>query len=163
MQVPRATARSGSSATWNGMLTFSVRRLSRPRSRAPPPLRKELRRSLLEDLLDGGLQAGDGLVQAVGDFLVGDESLDRVAGHQVRTPHEERFGLGVQLGQDGTHGDLDLLRRGLAHADDVLLAQVVLDVGREDVAGHADGILLDDAAQGDDGDLGGAASDVDDR
>ena len=86
-----------------------------------------------------------------------------MAGHEVRTPHEEGFGFGVQLGEDGTDRDLDLLRRGLAHADDVLLAQVVLDVGREDVAGHADGVLLDDTAQGDDGDLGGAASDVDDH
>ena len=96
-------------------------------------------------------------------WLVGDEGLDRVAGHEVRTPHEEGFGFGVQLGEDGAHRDLDLFRRGFTHADDVLLAQVVLDVGREDIAGHADGVLLDDTAQGDDGDFGGAAADVDDH
>ena len=37
--VPLATQCSGSSATLNGMLILSVRRLSSPRSRAPPPVR----------------------------------------------------------------------------------------------------------------------------
>ena len=42
----------------------------------------------------------------------------------------------------------------------MLLAQVILDVGREYVTGHADGFLLDDTAQGNDGDLRGAAADI---
>ena len=96
----------------------------------------------------------------MGDFLVGDEGLYRVAGHQVGTADQERLRFHVQLGDDGAHGNLDLLRRGLAHLDHMLLAQVVLDIGREDVTRHPDGILLDDAAQGDDGDFRGAASDV---
>ena len=36
--VPRATQRRGSFATWKGMLILSVRRLSSPRSKAPPPV-----------------------------------------------------------------------------------------------------------------------------
>ena len=39
MPVPRTTARSGSSAMWNGRLVLSCRRLSRPRISAPPPAR----------------------------------------------------------------------------------------------------------------------------
>lgn len=38
--VPLATARRGSSAMWNWIPILSVRRLSRPRSMAPPPARK---------------------------------------------------------------------------------------------------------------------------
>ena len=38
--------------------------------------------------------------------------------------------------------------------------QVILDIGRKDVTGNADGFLLDDAAKGDDGNLSGAASDI---
>ena len=37
MQVPRATALSGSSATWKGMFILSEKRAARPRSKAPPP------------------------------------------------------------------------------------------------------------------------------
>lgn len=37
--VPRAMARSGSSAMWNGMPVFSFRRRSRPLINAPPPAR----------------------------------------------------------------------------------------------------------------------------
>lgn len=36
--APVATLWRGSSATWNGMLILSVKRLSIPRSNAPPPL-----------------------------------------------------------------------------------------------------------------------------
>ena len=35
--VPFATLSKGSSAIWNGILILSVRRLSKPRSKAPPP------------------------------------------------------------------------------------------------------------------------------
>ena len=37
--APFATLWSGSSAMWNWILILSVRRLSRPQSNAPPPLR----------------------------------------------------------------------------------------------------------------------------
>ena len=35
--VPFATLSNGSSAMWNGILILSVKRLSKPRSKAPPP------------------------------------------------------------------------------------------------------------------------------
>ena len=38
MPVPFATQSNGSSATMKLMPTLSLRRLSRPRSRAPPPV-----------------------------------------------------------------------------------------------------------------------------
>ena len=127
MQVPRATARSGSSATWNWMFIFSDRRLSSPRRREPPPLR---------------------------------EDLYRVAGHQVGTADQERFRFFVQLREDGAHGNLDFFRRGFTYFNHVLLTQVVLDIGRENVAGHTHGILHHNAAQGDDGDFRGTTSNV---
>ena len=42
----------------------------------------------------------------------------------------------------------------------MLLTEVVLNVGRENVTGDTDGILLHDTAEGDDGDFGRTASDV---
>ena len=45
----------------------------------------------------------------------------------------------------------------------MLLAEIVLDVAREHVAGRTDAVLLDQTAQGDHGDLRGTATDIDDH
>ena len=96
----------------------------------------------------------------MGRFLVGDEDLYRVAGHHVGTADQERFRFFVQLREDGAHGNLDFFRRGFTYFNHVLLTQVVLDIGRENVAGHTHGILHHNAAQGDDGDFRGTTSNV---
>ena len=70
-------------------------------------------------------------------------------------------GFLVQFGQDGPNGDLGLLGRNLPHLDVMLLAQVVLNVIGQLVPSRLDALLHHDTAQGDDGDLGGAASDID--
>ena len=124
----------------------------------------ELRRGLLEDVEDRGFDTGDRFVEAVGDFLIGDRDLDRVGGHDIRTADDEGFRLlAVKVGDDGADGDFDLFGGRFARLDVVLLAEVGLDVGGEDVAGDADGVLLDDAAEGDDGDFRRAATDIDDH
>ncbi|EGJ77410.1 putative cell shape-determining protein MreB [Streptomyces sp. Tu6071] len=62
-----------------------------------------------------------------------------------------------------TDGDLDLLGGALAEEEAVLLLDVLDDRVVQLVARDADGLRGDDAAERDDGDLGGAAADVDDH
>ena len=126
-------------------------------------VRVQLRRGLLQHVQDGRLYLGHGLVKAVGDFLIGDGRLHRVRCHEVLSPDDNRLRLVLQVGDDGTHGNLDTLRGYLSHLDVVLLLEVVLDVRREDVARRTDAVLDHDAAEGDDGDLRRTAADVDDH
>ena len=71
--------------------------------------------------------------------------------------------MGLSSGIGGAELHLDLLCGALAD-EEVVLA---LDIGNDRfvhlVAGHADGAGVDDAGEGDDGDVGGAAADVDDH
>ena len=60
-------------------------------------------------------------------------------------------------------GDLDLLGGALADEQVVLALQVGDDGLVHLVSGHADGARVDDAGERDDGDIGGAAADVDDH
>ena len=69
--------------------------------------------------------------------------------------------VGFELGQGAAYGELDALCQGGAYLDAVYALHVVLDVGGELVACYADALVGDDAAQGDDGNLGGAAAYVD--
>ena len=87
----------------------------------------------------------------------------RDARQHVATLHGVVVGRIVQLRDGGSHFNLDAFGGALAHDDVVLLAHVFLDVGGEVVARDADGFVVDDATQGDDGDFGGAATDVDDH
>ena len=71
--------------------------------------------------------------------------------------------MGLIEGEGGAELHLDLLGGALAD-EQVVLA---LDVGDDGlvhlVSGHADGARVDDAGEGDDGDVGGAAADIDDH
>src|SRR6202007_1566863 len=58
---------------------------------------------------------------------------------------------------------LDVLGRPFADEQVVFALEVVGDGLVHLVAGHADGARIDDAGEGDDGDVGGAAADVDDH
>ena len=66
----------------------------------------------------------------------------------------------VLPGIDTSDGDLHLLRRAVAHQDVVLAAHILHHGLVELVAGYFNGGGLHHAAQGNDGDVGGAAADV---
>ena len=70
---------------------------------------------------------------------------------------------GFSSGIGGADFDLDRFGRALADQQVVLALEVLHDGFVHLVAGHADGTRVDDAAQRDDGDVGGAAADVDDH
>ena len=95
---------------------------------------------------------------------MGDGRLHRVCGHEVGAADHERLRSFVsEIGYDGAYCDLDLLGSDFADLDIVLLAQIVLDVAGEHVAGRPDAGLLDQASERDHGDFGGASSDVHDH
>ena len=67
----------------------------------------------------------------------------------------------AQLSEGRAYVNLDALGHALGHLDVVLACHIVLYVGCQLVAGNADGVVAHDAAEGDDGNLGGTAADVD--
>ena len=77
---------------------------------------------------DGRLYLGDGLVKAVGYLVILDGSLDRVGRHKVRSPDDERLRCLVEVRDDCTDGNLNLLRRDFSDPDIMLLTQVILYV-----------------------------------
>ena len=87
-------------------------------------------------------------------------------GHDVLTPDHIRFGLldvVGKLGEHGTHLELDLFGGRQAHPHAVLTAEVFGDILGDLVARDADAVGSHDAAQRDDCDLGGTATDVHDH
>src|SRR6185295_18286834 len=121
----------------------------------------ELGRRLLERLLDGVDDGVEGLLHGLADLLAGDGHLAGHHGHDVAAADLE--GQLLLEGIQGADVDLDALGGLLADLQVVGAAEVLHDRLVELVAGDADGAGGDDAAEGEDGDLGGAAADVHDH
>ena len=122
----------------------------------------ELRRRLLDRVLDRVDDLVDGRLDRLADLVGADLDAARQPGQQVAAA--EGDALRVPLARvGGADRDLDVLGRPLAEE------QVVLAPGERDdvlvhlVAADADGAADDDAAEPDDRDLGRAAADVDDE
>ena len=121
----------------------------------------QLGRRLVERDLDGVDDGRDRLLDGLADLLGGGDDRLGQPGDEVATPD-----LGVQLLLERAgraEGDLDLLGGALAEGEAVLLLDELDDGLVELVAADADRLAGDDAAEGDDGHLGGAAADVDDH
>ena len=101
----------------------------------------ELRRRLLDRVLDGVDDLGDGRLDGLADLVGADLDAARQAGQQVAAA--ERDALGVPVARVGrADGDLDVLRRPLAEE------QVVLAPGeRDDVLVHLVATDADGAAR----------------
>ncbi len=107
MPVPRATARSGSSAMWNGMPVFSLNRLSSPLSRGAAAgqvdtvlhdIGVELGRHGFEHLHQGSVQLDERLLECIGDLVVVQRDGLRQKGEHVGTRHLEILGCLLQFG-----------------------------------------------------------------
>src|SRR3954471_4364354 len=124
-------------------------------------VRRELGRRAVERLLDRVDDLHQRLLER-GTHLLGSED------HGLREPGDEvaAADLGLDLLLERVRAadlELDLLGRLLADQEFVLLLDVVDDRVVELVAADADALADDDAAEADDGHLGGAAADVDDH
>ena len=121
-------------------------------------IRHQLRGRALQNRVDALQNLLRGLLEGLQHLRGGDGDGLGQAREQAPALHIHE---GLLLpGEDAADGDLHLLRRALAHQD-VVLAAHILDHGLvELVARHLDGGGLHHAAQGDDGDVGGAAADV---
>jgi hypothetical protein len=121
----------------------------------------ELRRRAVQRLLDGVDDLRDRLLERPADLLARQHDRLRQAGDHV-APADLRLDLFVHL-VGGADLELDLLGRLLPDQQLVLALDVVDDRLVELVAADADRLGDDDPAERDDGDLGGAAADVDDH
>ena len=121
----------------------------------------QFRRSAVQRRLDGVDDRVHRLLDGTPDFLRRDHDRLREPGHQVPTA-ELRVGL-VGEGKGRADRHLDLLGGALPQRQRVLLLDVGDDRLVELVPPDADRQGGHDAAEGDDGDLGGAAADVDDH
>jgi len=110
---------------------------------------------------DGSLDSGDGLVQTVGHFLVGDGCLHRMCRHEVRSSYDERLRLVRNVRKYCSYGFLDVLGRSLSDSDVMLLSQICLDVACENITGDTDTVLDYDTSERNDCDFSGTASYVD--
>ncbi len=126
----------------------------------------QLRRALLQGGAHGGDDRLDRLVQRGPHVLGGQlEGLGHAA-HLLAAAHGEGARLQLRPVRDRpgrTDAELDVLGGALPDEQRVFLAYVVHDRRVEPVPADAQRPGRDDAAQGDDGDLGGAAADVHDH
>src|SRR3990170_1911563 len=122
----------------------------------------QLGRRLLDRLLDRLHDLGDRRLERLANLVAADLDAARQTGEQVTPAEGDRSLLALLVGVGRAHGDLDLLGGALAHQQVVLATREADDVGVHLVAADADRSAHDDAAQADDGDLGGATADVDD-
>src|SRR6185436_14596742 len=122
---------------------------------------RELGGRLFQRLLDGVDDGVERLLHGLADLLAGDGHLAGHHGHDVAAADFE--GQLLLEGIERADVDLDPLGGLLADLEVVGAAEVLHDRLVELVAGDADGAGGDDAAEGEDGDLGGAAADVDDH
>ena len=100
----------------------------------------------------------------MGNLLIAYRDLHRQGRDAVRAVDDvvvRRFL--AQVGQGRTYVELDTFRHPFADLHVVLAAHVFLNIRREVVAGHTDGVVADDTAQGNHGNLGAAAADVNDH
>ena len=102
------------------------------------------------------------LLERLADLGAGDDDGARAARRPCRGRGSRPRARSVQR-EGGAEGHLDLLGGALPEHQGVLLLHPRDDRLVEVVAGGADRQAGDDAAQGDHGDLGGAAADVDDH
>jgi hypothetical protein len=124
-------------------------------------VRGELGRRLVEGRADRVQDLADRLLERVADLVRGDDDRLREAGQHVAAAD---FGLDLVLELErGPDFELDLLGRLLADQELVFLLDVAGDRLVHLVAADSEALRDDDAAQGDDCDLGGAAADVDDH
>ena len=121
----------------------------------------QLRRGGREGVEDGLLDAGNGFVEGVGNLLVVDGDFLGQSGEEVATQGGIVLRGFVEFAYGGADFDFHLLGSALTNDHVVLFAHILNDVLVELVAGNTDGVVADDAAEGDDGDFCGAASDVD--
>src|SRR5687768_4398328 len=122
----------------------------------------QLGRRLLDGLLDCLDDLHDRRLQRLADLVLADLDAARQAGEKV-TAAEGRGALLLLRRVRRSDGDLDVLGRSLPHEQVVLAARETDDVSVHLVATDAHAARYHDPAQADDGDLGGAAADVDDE
>ena len=121
----------------------------------------QLGRRALQHAVDGLQDAGGDLLEGLDHLGGGDGEHPGQAGHEAAALDLEGLLLGP--GEDAADLHLDLFRSTFAD-EHVVLPAYVLDNGLvELVARDLDGGGFHDAAQGDDGDIGGAAADVHDH
>ena len=121
----------------------------------------KFRRRLVERRLDSVDDRADRLGERLADVLGRELDRARQTGHEVAAAD-----VGGELFLQWpcrAHLDLDLLGRAVTDRQRVLLLDVLQHSVVEFVAGDADRLRRDDAAQRDHGHLGGAAADVDDH
>ena len=168
--APSTTHSSGSSTRCTGMVGLLGKALVEAAQHAPAAdevdaLHDQVLGQLgrrhaeaLDDRVDDGAHL---LLDGVAHLLGREHDGLGQAAHEVAAAH-----LGLHLVHRRwalTDGDLDLLGRALADGDAVLAPDVGLDGGVHVEAADADRLQRDDAAQGDDGGLAGAAADVHDH
>src|SRR5579883_2710617 len=121
-------------------------------------VRAELRRGLLERLLDGAHDVLQRLLQRLEDLVAVQGEAARHALGEIASLDRELAHLLAGVG--GADLDLDALRGGLADEDAVVAAHVVHDRLVEAIAADARGVGVYDAVQRQHCDLGRAATDV---
>ena len=121
----------------------------------------KLGRAALQGVAHGIDNGGDGVAEGLADFLRGDVDGFRQTGDGVASLDLHGKLLLERIGGADLH--LDLLGSALADEEIVGPLHVIDDRGVELVTRHADGFGEHDAGEGDDGDLSGAAADVDDH
>src|SRR3954449_7304055 len=188
LPAPIATECSGLSVMWIGIPVSCFSRSSRPRRRAPPPVRT-MPRSMTSPESSGGVLSSVVLTAST-IWLTGSSIALRISSllttivlGRPETRARPRISAcgsagagegegggaavpGVRLvgrreGRADRH--LDLLGGPLAEHQAVLLLHVLDDRAVELVTPDADALAGDDAAERDHGDLGRAAADVDDH
>ena len=97
----------------------------------------------------------------MGDFGIVHLDFLRDTRQHVSTLHGIVIGRVVQLRDSRTHFNLDTLCSTFTHDDVVLFAHIFFNVGSEVVTSDTDGLVVDDTTQGDNGDFGSTATDVD--
>ena len=125
-------------------------------------VRHQLRRRLLDRVLDGLHDLGDRGLDGLADLVRGDLHRARQAGQQVAAAERDAL-LIVGAGVGRADGDLDVLGRSLADQQIELTTTVRDDVLVQLITADADAARDHDAAEADDSDLRGAATDVHDE
>lgn len=125
-----------------------------------PDIRREFRRGDLQDLLHGGDDLHHLLHQRVIDIAGADHKLFRQAGVQVASLGLHLLILGIE---DTAHLDLDALCHLLADEDIPVGADAAAQWPRPACACQLDGLLADDAVEGQHSNIRSTAAHIQDK
>ena len=157
-RCPSTTQSQGTlRTTWTGMPVSWATSLSRPRSKAPPPVsimppvddvRRQLRRGLFQGVLNGVHHNHHAVGQSLPDLVGVDSHVLGQAVHQVAALDFHKGVDGLLGGEGGANADFNLLGGALANEQVVLLLHVGDNGLVELVAGHAHGNRGDNVPPG---------------